>query len=629
MMADRNEAVASAAGINDTEGDSKTVEGDARHLPSHLKGNFIEADKLIQAKYGSMQKQQDLLRQAKDQALHDVDSCFDRIVHVANRRRQLLKSEISDVFGNHLESLLEDSECVLLARMCLGTLLKQAKEMSAATQAEKPGGWKGMVEREIQRHCDVALQAFPGKNLIEFDKTFSIVAPMERKLQTVGRIKVDHTLPALVRVRKSDAIVGISSTVHLEIVDLKGEPMSSDLIRVGLVSFELRDSVDDFVQYEIDTNLEECVILRFKPTMLAPHSLSVLFCATVLKEVTVPVSANRPELVIGGNGGLMQPNSICLLDDGSLCVVDSGAATLCLFDTSTGSLKGQTMLLDGNHIPFDVAVMKTTGVLYCTGSTFDDQDDTLSASPDDGEGLLPIDSTTEESKGPAGKAPAESKPGTTKGIPAPPAARLPDLSMTRKNSDDLKIYDTTFQGFTIKCVEKPAYIAINAKNQIILSDPNANAIFVFDSEGCFLQSVPTLNLDCPAFLTSKPEGQIILSDVGSGSLLVGSVGTGLRERWGTLETDAGSQLLPVGLAVDTDGNLIVGDGSGPRLFIYGEWGECLGKMVLAPAEINEDQGQAAGQVEVSPWGLAAAPNRRVWVIDSNSRRVCKYRYSID
>ena len=611
---------------------------DTSGLPDHISSWFKDADDRITSRYSILNKHEHFLTAAKDQAIRDIDFCFDKLVLVANRRRQLVKSEVSDMYTNQHEELLEKKENVLLSGMLLETLLKQAKEMSSSSQTDKMEGFEEMVQREIERHCSAAHAAIPDASFIEFDKTVEVTEPLERKLRTVGKVKTDCSLPTTISLEDCSAVAGLGSNITLEIFDAVGEALSPSLIRIGLLSLQLKDPKGEVVPHRLDkTNNDKLVRVFFTPTTPEKHVLSFLFSSHIFKEIEIEVRENSPTMSLGRRESLLQPNALCSLKDGRVCIADSGSGKLLLF-SSAGSLLAEVICPDSSFVPFDVSAVPKANILMCTGSAYDDQDDTLSASPDGCENSPPLEMNEETTSEEASELPRDREKVLAIGGTGVCSRNHEACS---SGNEDLNILESLLDDVSVKFVEKRAYITINTRNQIILGEVNSNTISVYDMEGHFLRIIPSPNLDCLGSIQCKPDGQVIVSDIGNSKLLTGTPDMGLCEQWGSLETEAKQLLLPLGLALDEVGNLLVADGGGPRVFIYGEWGEYVGRLELGAhiediasssdgAESEESSSHSRSSLQtvlsVIPWALTVTSGS-IWVIDNNSHKVLRYNYN--
>lgn len=603
---------------------------DTSGLSEQIAPKFKEADILIQAQYARIAKQQNLLLAAKDKAFTEIDGCFDKLQQIMNRRKQLLKSEVKDTYEHCLEDILQKKENVIFSGMMLETLLKQAKDISQAPNSESMAGFEDMVLREIEKHCSSALNEAPSKNFIEFDKTSEALENTERRLRAMGRIRTDHILPSIVNVEDCKAIIGLQSQVVLDILDIKGNSVPASFIESNLVSFQLKDSTGEFIHHRIFTSEDNKVTIQFHPLSGRNHRLEVLFLSCALKELEILIDENIPVQVLGAEAGLAQPSALCTISEERLCVADGGDSKLLLF-SSSGVLQAETFFPDGNFIPFDVTYAPTSDMIICTGSYTDDQEDTLSASPDGIEASFPLDSQEDSVQN--SEREVQNRAGASAGIEC--------ISRINNNKDDsteacalndecLKLFETTILNVKVLCIEKRGYVTMNQHNMIILSDPNSNCVSVYTIDGQFLRVVYAPELDCPGAVVckSRSDDRIIVTDIGKSVIWTGSMEKGLKERWGSVETELKQLCLPITVAVDEEGNLLVADGAGPRVFIYGEWGEFVSLVELSPpapsAKCNEQKQKA---LVVSPWALTIL-NSTIWLIDNNSHQILRYRYSL-
>lgn len=172
---------------------------------------------------------------------------------------------------------------------------------------------------------------------------------------------------------------------------------------------------------------------------------------------------------------------------------------------------------------------------------------------------------------------------------------------------------------------QPLGIGFDSLGDAFIADVSNGAaiIHVFGPDGKELRSLGSgLNLDHPNGIAVTASGMTYVTDTGNGQLkvldatgaLIGTVSRGAAE---------GNLGLPVGVAVDDQGHVLVVDSSAGRVQAYAQ----LAAGETNPAYINAFGDKGSGDAQFSfPNGLAADSQGRVYVADWGNDRLQIWGY---
>ncbi len=220
--------------------------------------------------------------------------------------------------------------------------------------------------------------------------------------------------------------------------------------------------------------------------------------------------------------------------------------------------------------------------------------------------------------------------------------------------------DETARGFS-----QPVGIAVDMLGRLLVSDPVARTIFVFDGDGTYLGEFAGEHLARPTGIAvDKSANRIFVADTAAHQVVVLAVDGELLHRIGSRGSQLGQFNFPTNVAVDSVGHLYVSDSLNFRIQVFdrdlnpirqiGSKGDLpgyfshpkglaldsddhlyvidshfesiqifdsQGALLLAFGE----EGQGAGQFWL-PTGIWIDDDDRIWVADSYNRRVQVFDY---
>ena len=138
-------------------------------------------------------------------------------------------------------------------------------------------------------------------------------------------------------------------------------------------------------------------------------------------------------------------------------------------------------------------------------------------------------------------------------------------------------------GSSVGMLHKPSGLAVNARDEIAVTDSLNHRVQIFNADGLFLRSFGRKGyglgeLDTPKGITFHKNGNIFVADRDNHSVQIFSgEGEFLRKFGGKGKLDA-QLLYPRGLSVDSDGNILVTDKGNKLIKIFSPEGKFLRKF---------------------------------------------------
>jgi len=170
--------------------------------------------------------------------------------------------------------------------------------------------------------------------------------------------------------------------------------------------------------------------------------------------------------------------------------------------------------------------------------------------------------------------------------------------------------------------KRPTGIAVDsAANRIYVTDTLRDKIFVMDLAGSVLQTIGSegagnLEFNFPTELRLDGPDLIVVDAMNFRVQVLDRSG-GFRYSIGHLGDATGAMFRPKGIGVDSEGDLYIVDGLWGIVQVFNRKGELLYYF--------GQRGTAAGQFQL-PSGLFIDRNDRVFVVDSLNRRVQVFHY---
>lgn len=173
-------------------------------------------------------------------------------------------------------------------------------------------------------------------------------------------------------------------------------------------------------------------------------------------------------------------------------------------------------------------------------------------------------------------------------------------------------------GPEMAAVVRPGGLAVDARGNVYLSDPEAHAILKFDPNGRFLKTwgqfgAGSTGLNTPLGLAVDGRGNLLIADGGNGLIKRFTPEGGLVGSFGQDGPDASRLVFPRGVAVNSRGEIVVLDRAQAVLFASD------GRRIAAWGK----QGAAEGEF-ADPQGIGVDALDCVYVADSGNHRLQKF-----
>ncbi len=544
-----------------------------------VRKQFSQAGGFLKETEEALQREQLLLEASKDCVLSEIDTFFDKLNQIINRRRQLLKSEVNGVYDGLLEKIEVDTETLTLSLMCLGTLKKHTEDSIMNNHVSDLDKVVEQATEEINVQTEIVGNISVEKGFVEFYSPMDVVNDVKRKMRSLGRVKVNNFLPSKMVLKNYEAMVPLPSKVELAVTDFNGDAIDKSILDSNLLKFEIVAQSLESVEIEAEHNMgEQSVVLNFIPKCSGLHLLTMQMYGTVVNKVALNVDKAKPVVVVKGDFNNL--NAVASGSDGSVYAVDSGSGKLLKYTQSGNHLWDYDFMKHENTKCFHVVFDHTSHVVVCTLGCSHGMDESHTEVCDKRKSAL-----------------------------------FEDLKIDL--TEDLKMKTICYRDVDIVCIERQGYVALAKDNDIIISDPNMNVVTVYDQNGKFKQIISTEDFDCPGFVCARQNGTVLVSDIGNDVIRVSGPDGRLTLQVGSSGSDPVQLSVPVGLDTDDDGNVLVADNGNKRLQVFDMIGRCK-------AVIDSDVSKGA---ELNPWDLSVTNDGHVWVIDNRfTHTLQKYRY---
>lgn len=205
--------------------------------------------------------------------------------------------------------------------------------------------------------------------------------------------------------------------------------------------------------------------------------------------------------------------------------------------------------------------------------------------------------------------------------------------------DTLGNYISTFgsKGMGLNEMEVPVGIAVNTAGEIYVSDVYYNRIQVFDSTGHCIRAIgkknmwgdPIVGSDLGEFMSPvgidvDSDGNLYVADQGNARIQVlDSMGNAIKS-FGSYGTGVGQFINPYGVAVDSQKNIYVADYSNSRVQKFDSNGVFLFSIGAVNALGNPVWSNTDGGF-TGPIDLKVDDNDNIYVVDRNSGDVEKFK----
>ena len=184
-------------------------------------------------------------------------------------------------------------------------------------------------------------------------------------------------------------------------------------------------------------------------------------------------------------------------------------------------------------------------------------------------------------------------------------------------------FDTSWGKYPGAGVEDvPSGIAVDASNNVYVTNKAEDKIQKFDASGAFLlawggHGSGNGQLIDPAAIAVAPSGLVYVTDTGNNRIEVFDQSGVYQMQWGSFGTNASLKQMdtPSGIAIDAAGNVYVADLNNHRIEKFGADGAYVNTWGL--------YGTGDGQFN-EPRGIAVDPSGNVWVADSRNNRIQEF-----
>ena len=250
--------------------DSHTTEGASIDIDNL----FDEAVGLASEKHSSLSTEMKLLEECKNNVITDIDQTFDKLISVINRRRHLLKNQVSDLFSEKQNALEETMDGVSLSLLCLDKLRQHtSKHVNGITAMQTT------VVSEIKDLCESVNESSVSSNEIGFDKNIGL-DQFTSLVRQIGKVKCTGTLPSEISLHPSHPdifSVGSKCTVGITVYDFNKKELIHPF---DDLSIDLIDCSGEKVPYDLVGSS-----LTFTPTVAGEFEWSVTF-----RDILLPVN---------------------------------------------------------------------------------------------------------------------------------------------------------------------------------------------------------------------------------------------------------------------------------------------------------------------------------------------------
>src|SRR5262245_41915722 len=182
-------------------------------------------------------------------------------------------------------------------------------------------------------------------------------------------------------------------------------------------------------------------------------------------------------------------------------------------------------------------------------------------------------------------------------------------------------------GLKIRGGSLPDYygVAIDREDRIYFSDGTANSIFRIEQDGS-LKTI-TSELDMPSAIAFAPDGSLVVANTGAHTIVRVDVETGHTQLVagspgvsGDADGRASETLFngPIGVAVDSDGRILVADTYNDRIREIGLDGRV---RTIAGSTTGFRDGKGSEAQLDMPCGIAVIPDHSLFIADTGNNRI--------
>ena len=400
-----------------------------------------------------------------------------------------------------------------------------------------------------------------GENHLKFDSTKGL-REFNKCLSNLGQIYTQGYLPSMIAFRETESKIGHIATLTVEVYNHQGDkltvPSDSFSVQVtgpgnGKVPVALRMDGSDYT-------------VTFLPLTSGLHEVSGMFQGQKLlgEQTHISVSSNNPVLTVGmrgnGRGTFQYPWSITMDNNNCLYVTDVVNRLIQKF-TADGKFLNQFSVAVHNkdHSTSSIALDLNEGLIYCPEIAL-----TGGGALDTGSNMLVFNLEGE-------------------------------LQHT----------------YPLSGAKSPFFIAMNSYGELIISDISKKFLSKVDKEGKFLCS--TGDFKEPGYIAIDDKDNIIVSDTSNHCICIFEPNGKLKHRFGTHGHRAGELHRPFGVATDGE-NILLTQENKNYIQVFRYDGTFV-SIIMDGNDLLKD-----------PRGLAVTKDGHVYVVDRHYHCIRKYKY---
>ncbi len=404
-----------------------------------------------------------------------------------------------------------------------------------------------------------------GENFLRFDGGAGLGA-LQESAYHVGRVSASGFLPTKVMFKTQESVACKTASFTMVALSHTGEKLSDYDMSVLVI-----DNAGTHLQNTVKPLKDGQYFVTFIPEMKGEHRLVAAFQGQPIKgaETIIMVKSNNPVLKFGGQGPgegtFLSPRAVVIDKTGCLYLADTGNRLVQKLDGDGKFLKQFSINKNReNCSTCDLALNQEKGVIVCTETVI-------------GSGINPT---------------------------------MGNNVLVYTTEGEIK---DVFCNKLMKCA---LCIATNSKGDIIVSDYLVHSLFMYDQHGTFVRRIGhSGTFNHPAFICIDADDNIIVSDTNNDCVQIFDPSGNFLLQFGSPGNGKGELKQPFGVATDGKHILVVDSGN-RRLQIFTKEGAFAG--LIESVDDPFDQ----------PRGMAISTDGRVYVADRDNHCIKVFTYDL-
>ena len=501
-----------------------------------------------------------LLNATKETAIKDME-VFIKLAHekLEQRREDLIKHIVNQC-NIQQNALLDRQKQIQDSIDELNKNINQTKNITKICYLDKLESIIRHLKKVNVKTKTISSNLQLGENHLKFDSTKGS-DEFHECLNNLGQIHTQGYLPSIIAFSKAEAKIGHTATLTVEVYNHQGDELT---VPFDYFSVQVTSPVYEKVHAALHMDGSDYTV-TFLPLTSGLHEVSGMFQGQKLlgEQTHISVSSNNPVLTVGmrgnGRGTFKYPWSITMDNNNCLYVTDVVNRLIQKF-TADGEFLSQFSVAVHNkdHSTSSIALDLNEGFIYC-----------------------------------------------------PEIALHGVVLDTGSNMLVFNLEGELQHTYPLSGANSPFFIAMNSYGELIISDISKNFLSKVDKEGKFLCSIGDFKE--PGYIAIDDKDNIIVSDTGNHCICIFEPNGKLKHRFGTHGDRAGELHRPFGVATDGENILLTQEKKN-----YIEVFRYDGTFVSI---IKDDNDLLRG-----PRGLAVTKDGHVYVVDRHYHCIRKYKY---